>query len=124
MLRVSAIRFVIVMLCDPSIAVCMRLTAAFVESRLPPGRVAAFVRVPTHSASALKARPKPSPPPRICPLPPSAAIAIDSPVSIGRGRTSTPRHPPSFSRAARGRYASARSVGVLDDGWRAEDAKP
>ena len=44
-------RLAIVMLCEPSSAVRSRLTAAVVELRLPPGPVAAFVRIPTYSVS-------------------------------------------------------------------------
>lgn len=83
MLGVSAIRLASVRFCEPSIAVRSRLTAAFVAPSLPPGPLAAFVRVPTHRASALNASSKPSSFPTISPRPPPAAIAIDSPVSIG-----------------------------------------
>ena len=76
-LGVRAIRLAIVMLCEPSSAVRSRLTPVVVESRLPPGPLAAFLRIPTHSVSALNVRPKPSPPPGSARGPP-AAIAIDS----------------------------------------------
>ena len=76
-LGVNAMRAAIVMLFEPSGAVRSRVTPARVATRFPDAPDAASVRVPTHRASALNARPNPLSPVMISPRPPLAAIAID-----------------------------------------------